>query len=126
MPNFGGGLVTCLGVRHFNDKDEGVAIVAGDVDGGVSAWRSFAVASDAGDEDEDKKKNALSARDEWSETNAETEPSTEPSTEPLTRFTVGAVRWDAASVRGVRFGFARDDSDASEDDSEGEGDGDDA
>ena len=124
LPNFGGGLVACLGVRDFNDQDEGVAIVAGDVDGGVSAWRSIAVASDAEDEDEKKDRDALSARDEsfLSETNAETEPSTETSS----RFTVGAVRWDAASVRGVRFGFARDDSDASEDDSEGEGDGDDA
>ena len=129
LPNFGGGLVTCLGVRDFNDKDkdEGVAIVAGDVDGGVSAWRS--IARDPSDaEDEETDRDALSAEGFSfpSETNAAANAEPEPLTETSDRFTESAVRWDAASVRGVRFGFARDDSDASEDDSEGEGDGDDA
>jgi hypothetical protein len=129
LPNFGGGLVTCLGVRDFNDedKDEGVAIVAGDVDGGVSAWRS--IAGDPADaEDEETDRDALSAEGFSfpSETNAAANAEPEPLTETSDRFTESAVRWDAERVRGVRFGFARDDSDASEDDSEGEGDGDDA
>lgn len=129
LPNFGGGLVTCLGVRDFTDKDkdEGVAIVAGDVDGGVSAWRS--IAGDPADaEDEETDRDALSAEGFSfpSETNAAANAEPEPLTETSDRFTVSAVRWDAERVRGVRFGFARDDSDGSEDDSEGEGDGDDA
>jgi hypothetical protein len=129
LPNFGGGLVTCLGVRDFNDedKDEGVAIVAGDVDGGVSAWRSIAGdPADAEDEETDRHARKAEGFSFPSETNAAANAEPEPLTETSDRFTVSAVRWDAERVRGVRFGFARDDSDASEDDSEGEGDGDDA
>jgi hypothetical protein len=84
LPNFGGGLVTCLGVRDFTDKDkdEGVAIVAGDVDGGVSAWRS--IAGDPSDaEDEETDRDALSAEGFSfpSETNAEANAEPEPLTE---------------------------------------------